>query len=42
VTERSQSISFLHLAFLSGGIGSRRFCSPKTAAALIQEETDNE
>lgn len=34
VTHNSQSISFFHLAFLSGDMGSSRFCSPKTEAAF--------
>lgn len=38
VTDKSQSISLLHLAFLSAGIGSKRDCSLKTDADwLIQE-----
>ena len=32
VTDKSQAISFLHLAFLSADIGSKRDCSPKTEA----------
>jgi len=38
VTDRSKSISFLHLAFLSAGIGSRRFCSPKIDAEFTNEK----
>ena len=36
--QKRHSISFLHFAFLSAGIGSSLFCSPKTDAALYQKQ----
>lgn len=38
VTDKSKSISLLHLAFLSTAIGSNRQRSPKTEAETITEE----
>jgi hypothetical protein len=41
VTARSQPISFLHLAFFSGGSGSSLQCSPNTEASQMKKNQCN-